>query len=230
MPSHNASSSKKRKPSTATIDHSVTKKARGELPQSASPSGTIPLEPHEAVLAELTPKYDVLTASIISSTKIQSRVTRAMQHLTGHRLTRDDSATSKPLPAVVLLHTRPHEVCKMITVAENVKRTLAAQGSPWYQYNRLFAVPNTGKLRGVVEDTVLEKLQDGAEPGSDDFTATESISATTETRFERAILPREPDRLVMSLSIYLATAPVSELKVMGDVTLQSSSPASGSGE
>lgn len=118
----------------------------------------------------------------------------------------------------------------MITVAENVKRTLAAQGSPWYQYNRLFAVPNTGKLRGVVEDTVLEKLQDGAEPGSDDFTATESISATTETRFERAILPREPDRLVMSLSIYLATAPVSELKVMGNVTLQSSSPASGSGE
>ncbi|OBS28945.1 hypothetical protein FPOA_02880 [Fusarium poae] len=49
--------------------------------------------PHESVIAELKPKYDVLPASVISSTQIKKRVT----HVTNHLLAQGDQKCKQVL-------------------------------------------------------------------------------------------------------------------------------------
>lgn len=202
-------SPRKRKPSTTVADPSVSKKARREQPLPDTSS--IPLSAHESILDQLQRKYDVLTASVISSTKINKRIVRLVEHLKNET----DGGGSSRKPGVVLLHCRAMEVCKMITIAENVKRVLTSDGKQWHQYNRLFLLPPTAKPKEEVEKTVLQNVENATGSESDDFEIMES-------KFERAVMPQRPERPPMSLSIYLSTTPVPELKAMDDITVQTS--------
>ncbi|KAM0287240.1 hypothetical protein ACHAQH_000554 [Verticillium albo-atrum] len=176
---------------------------------------TVPLSPaHVSVLADLKTKYDILPALVISSSKIQKRVAYLLQHL--------QTDSGDPRPRVALLHARPPEVCKMMTIAECLKRNLAAgpgvgAGGQWFQYNMLYAVPlRPNEVEEVVEETVLGGNADGAsleDSDEDDFEVMES-------RFERAIMPPPSTRVVMSLSIFISVVPVPELKVRDGVSVQ----------
>lgn len=177
--------------------HKKVKPAQTEPPQSHSLIG-----PHEDIVAELSSKYNVLTASVISSTQIRKRINQIMSHIL------EESAQ----PRLVLLHARTSEVCKMITVVEQCKRIFGKQGKSWYQYNQLFDLPADPKNADRIEETVLEKDLDDSD--SDDFEVMES-------RFEKAIRPQPQARIIKSLRIFLSLGPVAELRAKPNVTIQS---------
>ncbi|KAL2874362.1 hypothetical protein SGCOL_010443 [Colletotrichum sp. CLE4] len=221
---------KKRKSSTAEVVESsaaaVSKKKKSKTTKttpttsastssSASFNGpTTPLPPsHEALLADLKLKYDVLPAFTISSTKIQKRVSWLLQHLR-----KDDG---DPRKRAVLVYARPGEVTKMISIVETVKRIVAAaaekksvdekEGSgKWYQYNLMYELP---PKPDVVEETVLGG---GTRDGSDDEDDFEVMGS----RFERAVLPQPAKRAAKSLSIFLSLELMPELKARDGVTTQ----------
>jgi hypothetical protein len=159
------------------------------------------LGPHEAIIAELKAKYNIFPASVISSTQIRQRVAAA----TGHLL-----SSANP---VVLLHARPAEVCKLITIAEQSKRVLKEEGRSCFQYNQLFDLPPETKKPDIVEKTVLET---GAHDSDDD-----DDFEVMETRFEKAVLPQTV-RTVKSMRVFLSTMPIPELKAKNNVTVQTS--------
>ncbi|KAH7149519.1 hypothetical protein B0J13DRAFT_551664 [Dactylonectria estremocensis] len=176
------------------------KRARNNDEQPTNPSL---IGPHEPIAAELALKYDVLAASVISSTQIRKRVTYVSKHLL---------AETKQ-PRVALLYARTAEVCKLITVVEQCKRVLVEEGSAWYQYNQLFELLEKPKRRDVVEETKLgQELEE--DDDSDDFEVMHS-------RFEDAVLPTPSTRAVKSMRVFLSVAPVPELKSKPDVTSQS---------
>src|SRR6478735_7828613 len=119
----------KRKPDTSlSSDAQPIKRSRGH----EVPTQTFTLAaPHESIIAELKPRYDVLPASVISSTQIKKRITYVANHL----LTQGDR------PRVALLYARTDDVCKLITVVEKCKRVVIEEGRAYYQYNQLFDQP-----------------------------------------------------------------------------------------
>ncbi|OAQ99187.1 hypothetical protein LLEC1_05958 [Akanthomyces lecanii] len=214
--------SKKRKPS-AYIDYTA-KKPRPENDATSAPQAQdSPLyKPHASALRDLAAKYDVLPASVISSTPIRKRLVHITTHLLG-------TAGGQGKPRAVLLYARTAEVCKMITVAEKCKRLLEEQGqATWYQYNQLFDLPGEDAARGrkkkskkrVVEETVLQMEEaDGDEDDDDDES---DAFETMQSRFEKAVLPRPTERTTKSLRIFLSTAAIPELKAKNGVTVQTS--------
>ena len=200
--------SRKRKQSTDGKQQrpDPAKRARS---REAGPSKPCLIGPHEAVLAELERKYDVAAASVISSTQINKRVMRAVEHV---------SPTSER-PRVMLLHARTAaEACKLITVVENCKRALSADGKAWYQYNQLFDLPpDTSKRKGVAaEEATAEKDADADEDSDGDH------FETMQSRFEDAILPPPSGRTPMSLRVFLSCHQIPELNSRRGVTMQSS--------
>ncbi|OLN85571.1 hypothetical protein CCHL11_05863 [Colletotrichum chlorophyti] len=186
---------------------SINQTAERKKSKAVANAPTTPLPSHKGLLAELRSKYDVLTAFTISSTKIQKRVDWLLQHLR-----KDDG---DPRKRAVLLHARPSEVGKMITIVEQVKRIVAAEeGGRWYQYNQMYELPPKAE---VVEDTIVGGP--GCDEGSDD-----DDFEVMDNRFERAILPRPTKRAAMSLSIFLSLAPMLELKAREGVTTQTNEP------
>jgi hypothetical protein len=206
--------SRKRKQSNATQENRAPKKTRENASQMVTPS----LAGHHAtILAELASKYDVVCASIISSTQIRKRVTNVTTHLLH---------PSPRKPHIVLLHARTAEVCKMITVVEQCKRVLVEEGRAWYQYNQMFDLPKTAKSKEVVEETVLEKKDENeAEDGDsdDDF-------ELMQTRFKNAILPPPPTHTTKSLRIFLSATSISELRIIGGITVQASNETTTEGK
>ncbi|KAF7547102.1 hypothetical protein G7Z17_g7953 [Cylindrodendrum hubeiense] len=198
-PRHDDDSGKRKHATSLPKETDSSKRARTRNAQPANPSL---IGPHESIVAELAPKYDVLAASVISSTQIRKRVT----YITSHLLAEAEQ------PRVALLYTRTADVCKLITIVEQCKRVLGEEGRTWYQYNQLFDLPEEPKKRDVVEETVLGKRQDEDED-SDDFEVMHS-------RFEDAVLPRPSARSVKSMRVFLSVAPVPELKSKRDITSQ----------
>ncbi|KAM0344604.1 hypothetical protein ACHAPU_007378 [Fusarium lateritium] len=193
----------KRKP-----DENLTKDAQ---PLKRSRNGdnktlaTALIAPHEPVIAELKHKYEILPASVISSTQIKNRIT----HITGHLLAKSEN------PRVALLHARTADVCKLITVVEKCKRVLSEEGKTYYQYNQLFDQPENPKKKDIVEETILERgSREEDDSDGDDFEVMHS-------RFEDAVLPRPSPRSVKSLRVFLSITPIHELKSKNGVTVQS---------
>lgn len=171
------------------------------------------LAAHELIIAELSPKYDVLAASVISSTQIRKRVTYATGHLLG-------GGSPGPKPAVVLLHARPADVCKLITVVEQCKRVLGAEGKPCFQYNQLFELPEAAVKRDVVEKTILEGADGNGDNGDDGDSEDDDDFEVMESRLEKALLPQPTTQVVKSMRIFLSVAAIPELKTRSGVTLQ----------
>ncbi|SPO06665.1 uncharacterized protein DNG_09357 [Cephalotrichum gorgonifer] len=175
----------------------------------------------EATLAELRLKYDVLVASVLSSTKIKTRIERVTSHLrqTVSQASASGGADGEGLPALVLLHARPAEVGKMITMVEKTKELLAPEGSgAIYQYNLLFELPPKPAEATIVEETVLE--------GGDREVGEESDDGFEKLEiFERAANPKAPARPVRAMGIFLSTVPVQELKSKAGITAQTTGTA-----
>lgn len=231
-------SSKKRKPSTSLEKSS--KKPSPQTPSTTTAQDSPLYKPHASILRELAPKYDVLPASVISSTQIRKRLV----HITSHLLPtpdqqppaeeQDRTSTSKKdakKARAVLLYARPGEVCKMITVAETCKRLLEEQGqASWWQYNQLFDLPaedaqrarQSRRRKRVVEETVLHVDEDDEKAEEEEEDSESDAFETMQTRFEKAVLPPPSERRTKSLRIFLSTTAMVELKTREGVTVQSS--------
>ncbi|PFH58298.1 hypothetical protein XA68_13902 [Ophiocordyceps unilateralis] len=188
MPTTTTSSRRQR-----PLDASEEQRKRPRHQQPAALSA-----PHEAIITALQAQNDVLVASVISSTQIRKRVSSATAHL---------ATTTSPKPRLVLLHARPAQVSKLITVVEHCKRLLR----PCYQYNQLFDLPAATPLTGSDDD-------------GDEFQVMNS------SRLEKAAAVPPSRRPVKSLRVFLAVQPIPELEARAGVTLQSSDVAVSSGE
>ncbi|CAI4212211.1 unnamed protein product [Parascedosporium putredinis] len=167
---------------------------------------------HESMLADLKPKYDVAAMSVISSTKIRNRVTRIAEHLRGAATSQGDSdAQRMPL---VLVHARPSEVCKMITIIETSKSVLGAEGATVYQYNHLFEVEPRPEHRETIDETELARggEEEGEVESDDGFEKLQT--------YEQAANPPKPKRKTNSLAIFLSTAAVPILSGRTGITEQ----------
>ncbi|KAH7262275.1 hypothetical protein BKA59DRAFT_463163 [Fusarium tricinctum] len=193
----------KRKPSE-TLPKDVQPQKRSRSDDNKTPTPAL-VAPHEPIIAELKPKYDILPASVISSTQIKKRIT----HITSHLLAQGDR------PRVALLYARTADVCKLITVVEKCKRVLSEEGKAYHQYNQLFDQLDRPKKKDIIEETILERgVEEDNDSDSDDFEIMHS-------RFEDAVLPRPSSRSVKSMRIFISITPIQELKSRDGVTVQS---------
>ncbi|KAF3062574.1 hypothetical protein CFAM422_010645 [Trichoderma lentiforme] len=165
--------------------------------------------PHEAILKELSAKHNVLALSVLSSTQIRKRVSSASSHLL------DKSAESR----AILLHARPADVCKMITVAEQCKRLLGDKGQAWYQYNELFDLPPEAKKK---KKNTREKADVEEEEAKEDSDSDEGAFEAMESRFEQAVLPPPRAQTYKSLRIFISHQAIPELNSRENVTVQTS--------
>lgn len=205
---------KKRKQSgdASNIAKTRTKKPRSDKPlpkPQPGGSGIHLLQPHEATLSELEPKYNILAASVISSSQIRKRVSSITRHLVA--APEETSASPVPRSRIALLHSRPADVCKLITITEQCKRVLKEEGKAWYQYNQLFDLPPRAEKPETVDETVLvDKEQDSSD---DEF-------EVMQDRIKKATLPPPRTHTPKSLRIVLSCVPIPELKAQANVTLQ----------
>ncbi|KAL7801196.1 hypothetical protein V8C43DRAFT_273553 [Trichoderma afarasin] len=191
--------SKKRK-------HSSSQPAPSKKPRTQTNPTLI--GPHEAIIKELSAKHNVLALSVLSSTQIRKRVSSASSHLL------DKSAESR----AILLHARPADVCKMITVAEQCKRLLGEKGQAWYQYNELFDLPPEAKKRKKNR----HERGDVEEEAEEDSDSDEGAFEAMESRFEQAVLPPPRAQTYKSLRIFISHQAIPELNSREDVTVQTS--------
>ncbi|KKO96634.1 hypothetical protein THAR02_11265 [Trichoderma harzianum] len=191
--------SKKRK-------HSSSQPAPSKKPRTQANPTLI--GPHETILKELSAKHNVLALSVLSSTQIRKRVSSASSHLL------DKSEESR----AILLHARPADVCKMITVAEQCKRLLGDKGQAWYQYNELFdLLPEAKKKKKNTRER-----GDVEEEAEEDSDSDEGAFEAMESRFEQAVLPPPRAQTYKSLRIFISHQGIPELNSRENITVQTS--------
>lgn len=165
------------------------------------------LERHGPIMKELSSKYNIVTVNIISSSKIQQRVTSIKNSLA-------TSASDKPV--IVLVHSRPREACKVITIVELCKRL---NEDKIHQYNELFELPEDQvkpSRRDKIDETVLPR-KDGDDPEESDE---DDFEVMQQSRFVNAVIPAGPARKTKSLRVFLSVVPIPELKARTSVTTQ----------
>ncbi|KLU92159.1 hypothetical protein MAPG_11106 [Magnaporthiopsis poae ATCC 64411] len=190
------------------------------------PAPGLPSEPHESLLMELRPKYDVATFSVISSTSIAKRIDQILAHLG-----RFHPVNMAVLPGVVLMHARSRDAAKMVSVTELVRRRIHDGGQKWYQYNRVYEV-EAGMAEGdtVIEETVVlgsRRRNEQASRGPGDAARDDYLDASpaesTSSVFERAVLGQPKSGQALYMSIFLSRVPIPELRAKDFITAQSNS-------
>ncbi|KOS20333.1 hypothetical protein ESCO_006234 [Escovopsis weberi] len=173
-------------------------------PTPAAPKNAL-VGPHESIIAALSARNDVLAASVISSSRLGKRTAHITSHLLRAAAEEDTAAEGAAAegvarPRLALLHARPADVCKMISVAELCKRTLGESGARWFQYNQMFELPEEELER---EGRRRERRR-------------------RRRLFESAVLPPPRARTTRSLRIFLSLEPIPDLRSRPDVTTQTS--------
>ncbi|KAB5539374.1 hypothetical protein GE09DRAFT_316643 [Coniochaeta sp. 2T2.1] len=229
----------KRKHPGDTLEAITSKRLRNDsssdpnnLPSTTTTS--LSAQPLQSLISDLSPKYNIKTLSVISSTSISKRIDSVLAHL--GRISAWDSTV---LPGVVLLYARSASTNKLITIAETVRRRIHEAGQKWYQYNLLYEMEwaagkqqqqqkpqRENRMETMVEDTVMSMDGEGEgdakreeEEEEDDF----EVMATpqTQTVFERAVHGKEKVRQMAHMSIFLSRIPIPELKVRENFAVQS---------
>lgn len=186
---------------------------------------TLPMEPHAEVLAELKDKYSLITATVISSSKIEKKVTAVLAHIG-----RVDMFSMTSVPGVVMLHARAGEANKLVTVMELAKRRMTEVGYKWYQYNRVYEVAeerrgvngkdsakNNNKAASAGDPSQIvidDKDEDEEDDEADAFEPAKTLNDLTihdkpATESKNAYM-----------SVFLSRVPMPELQTMPSFTLQ----------
>ncbi|CAN8105856.1 unnamed protein product [Discula destructiva] len=203
-----------------------SRKQRRVGPSTTTIPRTLPMAPHDALLAELRGKYSLITATVISSSKINKKVSAVLAHL-GHI----DMFSADCVPGVMMLHARAGDTSKLVTIMELAKRRMSEVGHKWYQYNRVYEVAEEPGSKGkknddatssgggangtetvVVEDTVLE----GNEDEDDAFEPTKTLLDLTLQ--DKPATDSQNKNAYMS--IFLSRVPMPELQAKPSFTLQ----------
>lgn len=183
-------------------------------PSISSIPRTLPMQPHEDLLAELKGKYAIVTASVISSSKINKRVTQVLSHL-GHV----DLFSQSSTPGVMMLHARVNDSGKMVTVMELAKKRMDEAGQPWYQYNRVYEVSDDGVRARHAAKGINQIVLDGQDEDAEDDE--EDAFEPAETAFDRAVRDKPAsDPKSAYMSTFLSRIPIPELQSKAFITLQ----------
>ncbi|KAI6878860.1 hypothetical protein D0869_12467 [Hortaea werneckii] len=139
-------------------------------------------------------KYRHVQLSVLSSTQIASRTSKIISHL-------EEQPREDGKPTVVSLTARAKAASKLISIAEIVKRDLAARGSRCYQYNALDSeladIPRDGRPKQPKESV------GGAEEDEESDEAFETMGAPTGPTKKRSM---------PVMTIYFSKVPIKELK------------------
>ncbi|KAI6865030.1 hypothetical protein KC343_g2935 [Hortaea werneckii] len=139
-------------------------------------------------------KYRHVQLNVVSSTQIASRTSKIISHL-------DEQPGEDGKPTVVSLTARAKAASKLISIAEIVKRDLAARDVRCYQYNAL-----DSELADIPRDRRPKQPADsvgGAEEDGESDEAFETMGAPTGPTKKRS---------VPVMTIYFSKVPIKELK------------------
>ncbi|KAH8156621.1 hypothetical protein CIB48_g11624 [Xylaria polymorpha] len=164
------------------------------------------------ILNTVDARYEVQLQSVISSSKIQQRVTAMLRHLTPPRQppsTESVPNTTISKTRVSILRAKATEAGKLISIAEIAKREIEKElsaGDDGAGKTELIQKPRD-EGNTVIEETVL------GGPGDDkrDYDEDDEFEIM-KTPFERAIAGRPLARGVPVMSLFLSRSPVEELK------------------
>ena len=202
-----------------------------------SPRTNETTQPMPSEIRRWQDNYEVITMSILSSSKIEQKVRNLLL-----RLSRLDNANTTAKPTVVMLHAKGDVAGKMVSIVEIAKAEMQKEDGKLYQYNGLHGETSelkikkperTGGGKTVAEwakehpgwenhnrETMNEcgKYTLGTSDRSDDD---EEMANATEDAFETMAPPiqgcdttgaRKKVRAYPVLTIYLAQVPIPELK------------------
>ncbi|KAB8303072.1 hypothetical protein EYC80_004525 [Monilinia laxa] len=163
---------------------------------------------------DITPSHQTTHLSILSSSQIQKKVSRILSILSTFSF-------SDPLPHVVLLSAKAPSVCKLISIAEIVKRELARGGKKWYQYNVVGELA-TSVPRKIKAEKEEEEDDDDVEMRDEgDEEEEEKAFETMKTPFERALDAEGKPKIsgLATLTLYLSRVRIESLrKTYGEQT------------
>ncbi|KAE9377987.1 hypothetical protein N431DRAFT_329171 [Stipitochalara longipes BDJ] len=160
-------------------------------------------------LTGLEDTHDVASMSIISSSKVEQKVTRALQILSEY------PAVPPAKPKVVMLHSKAAVASKMITIAEITKREIVNNGGKWYQYNKLGQVIGERKdkeLGARKEKSAGEDVSMVKNGDEEAENASEEEFETMRTPFERAIEGKPKVRAIPVMTLYLSRVRIDSLR------------------
>jgi hypothetical protein len=168
------------------------------------------------LLPQLMSSYTVTTMQIISSSKMSSKITRALSAFS--------FAAKEPKPNVVMLYAKAPVVAKMISVVEVVKREVERSNGgkgKWFQYNRLdesmsvyprkpraSSQPNSNNDKSVEEQVEDMEID---EPGGEQEVEEEGFE-TMKTRIERMVDGTDKVRAVPVMTVYLSRVRIEKLR------------------
>jgi Alba len=184
-------------------------KSEAEHVSALSPPGSL-LPAH---LDYLKTHYSIATMSIISSSKIETKVKTLLKHLERFSFGKIDAK-----PGVVALYAKGAVANKLVSVIEIAKRTVAGQKGKIYQYAQLKPHPME---RTSSQDAVNEVKGDGKKSGKNETVEQEDGSDSEDADYEPAFettgtpgrteLYDAPLHAVPMLTVFLSRVPVHEL-------------------
>lgn len=209
-------------PSGLNSDLTYNQKKQRVGPSTSTIPRTLPMQPHEELLQELKGKYNIATTSVISSSKINKKVTSVLSHLG-----QVDLFNPQSRPGVMMLHARDKDASKMVTVMELAKRRMTEAAQPWFQYNRIYQIAEEPKARisklsnrgkgvnqTVINDTILGGNEDEVEDEEDAF-------EPVENSFEQAVRDKPAvESKSTYMSMFLSRVPIPELQAKAFISLQ----------
>ncbi|KAI1428556.1 hypothetical protein F5Y12DRAFT_669755 [Xylaria sp. FL1777] len=220
-----AAPKRKRADTSNSTDPIATNTKRQRLTSRLCPSSSDDTK----LLIAVDARYEIQLQSVISSSKIQQRVSAMLRHLTPPT----KPSSIEPTPTAVMsktkisvLRARASDAGKLISIAEIAKREIEQEQSAdddvgdepsqrsgtgrWFQYIALgeeLRQKDREEGNTVIEETVLGGPDaDGQDHDEDDD------FEVMKTPFERAIEGRPLVREVPVMSLFLSRSPVEELK------------------
>ncbi|KAI1438456.1 hypothetical protein GGR50DRAFT_432344 [Xylaria sp. CBS 124048] len=207
---------KRKRADTSNSAEPTTHKKRRCLTDSLSLSSSDDLK----VMSNVDDRYEILLQSVISSSKIQQRVSAILRHLTPPAQNTDTTATKT---SISVLRAKASDAGKLISIAEIAKREIEneQQATPceaggarretqtgrWFQYIALGE--ELREMERPRDDSVIEETVIG---GSDADAGDEDEFEVMKTPFERAIEGRPLVRGVPVMSLFLSRSPIEELR------------------
>lgn len=218
--------------SNVGLDGDPTNLADAQGPHTTEPTQYLPSE-----VRRWQDKYEIITMSILSSSKIEQKVRNLLL-----RMSKSDDTNTKAKPTVVMLHAKGDVAGKMVSIVEIAKAEIRKENGKLYQYNGLHGETSelkikkpkrTGSGKTVAEWT--EEHPEPEDPGGETINKSEKCTLgtvdqsdddpdmvdATEDAFETmAPLSRGYDspearkkvRAYPVLTIYLSRVPILELK------------------
>ncbi|KAI0400488.1 hypothetical protein F4802DRAFT_483793 [Xylaria palmicola] len=181
------------------------------------------------LLNTIDARYDVQLQSVISSSKIQQRVSAMLRHLAPlAQPTSTDPAVSTVTAKtrISILRAKASEAGKLVSIAEIAKREIekeqpSSDGVPneagrgrktgrWFQYIALGEELQTRPREQ--NDTIIEETVLGGRDAREGDRDEDAEFEVMKTPFERAIEGRPLVRGVAVMSLFLSRSPIEELK------------------